>query len=173
MSLPPITNCRAWKECIHINLSRVVNSPQISVDDIRHPMMKSSSGLPLPWRFLTFLASFFAEFLLLLGSMPSGQEGDMIERGSLDWCGWLAGFCFPSNSMCLPPQIGPEWRKAEIPKEEGYSWVKGREVDATNPQLESQSNLLPARPQGLWALNPLCILLTHFAQSCQSNTSKI
>ena len=72
----------------------------------------------------------------------------MIETGSLDWCGWLAAFCFPSNSMCLPPQIGPEWRKAEIPKEEGYSWVKGIEVDATNPQLESQSNLLPARLQG-------------------------
>ena len=49
--------------------------------------------------------------------------------------GWL-GSASPSNSTCLPPLLGFEWRKAEVPEDQGPCWVKGIEVDATQPQLE-------------------------------------
>ena len=86
--------------------------------------------------FRTYFASFFAESLSHLGSMLCEQEGDMNETVWLDWCYWLAGVCFSSNSACLPPLLGLEWRKAEIPEDQRPCWVKGIEVDATQPQLE-------------------------------------
>ena len=48
--------------------------------------------------------------------------------------GWL-GSASPLIP-CLPPLLGFEWRKAEVPEDQGPCWVKGIEVDATQPQLE-------------------------------------